>query len=220
MNKTERIAELLMNPHYQLKQIVFTQKCQFEMWISKVFLLNDELHKEYNPFYNDIFNILIYQLLTEGCDHVEHRILPHITPKNVFMKRWGERLHEGLKTMREQYSDIEFAFLEYHRHSVCHIFQTGYDVIYKDGTIKSHEAQTKKIKKTSINKPIINIELDFFKLLEEYGGDSGFDTSFREKLYPIIKQLQADLSQIHEEEILNEYGDSENTKKLIADGVI
>lgn len=36
------------------------------MWISKVFLLNDELHKEYNPFYNDIFNILIYQLLTEG----------------------------------------------------------------------------------------------------------------------------------------------------------
>lgn len=200
----KKYRKLLTDFRFQATSEIYTRKHQFEQWIKQMFFLNEELNKEYNSIYQDLFWVKIYQLLTEG-DFYLRDIKKTIDKGNSFyIKKWYDRLLNGLIEIKTQFREIEFEYLQYRRHNVCHIFQHDYSVFNKDYSLKSIKRQKRK------DKSIINSEIEYFSLLKEYGGDEGYDKHYRNILYPIINILYHDLQEIHEKEIKANISENNN----------
>ncbi|HBL33128.1 MAG TPA: hypothetical protein DDZ96_04825 [Porphyromonadaceae bacterium] len=188
--------KLLTDFHVQASAEIFTKKIQYEQWLGKLFYLNDALHKQYDLFYQELFWIVLYQLLTEGNNQYLNKTVILVKKINEpYEKKWYNRLRKGLLELKDQFTTVEFEYLEYRRHNSCHIFQQDYSVFKKDNSLKNKKEQNRK------KRSVINIELEFFSVLQKYGGDTGFDTHFRIVLYPIINQLNIDLNTIQEEDM-------------------
>ena len=198
-----QVLRLLMNPHYQLWLNRETLYFQFVQWTGRLFYLNEALHREFDSFYQELFVVKLYELLTVGVEYLEMEMLPNLSGERIFQKRWVERLYNGLKGLRSRFTETEFAYLEYRRHNSCHIFQTGYEVIDKQHRIKPPQQQHRTVMHPDGSKhrvPLINLEMDFQQLLRQYGSEEGVDAHFRAMLYPVLSTMHADLQAIHEEE--------------------
>ena len=188
----KKYRKLLTNFKFHATSEILTKNFQFEQWIRKMFYLNSELRKEYNLFYQELFWVTIYQFLTEGEYYL--RDIKSVVDKgtNYHKKKWYGRLLEGMIEIKSQFKQNDFEYLQYRRHNVCHIFQQDYSVFNKDNSLKTMKGQTRK------NKSIINIEIMFFSILDEYGNDEGFDKHYRSSLFTIIDKLYNDLQDIQQ----------------------
>lgn len=152
----------------------------FAQWLRYFFYLNSELHKGYNTIYQNTFYVVFYELITVGLPFSE-RVLEHLdNSENLEKKDFYKELIQGLKKLKSEFSESEFEFIEYKRHSASHIFQNGYEKkLLNNGTIK-----TKRGKKLL---DVLNYE--FEKILITHGFDRGFDEYMNSRLYPKIMEL-------------------------------
>lgn len=179
--------------NYALKTLI--QETQFGQWLSRLFYLNEELHKEYDSLYQESYYVKLHELLTEGKEYAEETLdwmidldnrLKGLQVKMTTEKIvWYNILIHGLKEIRETISDEELGFMEYKRHSASHIFQNNYEVGFtKSGKLKTH-----------CKGEDISVVIDRFKnLLITHGMDKGFDLYVTKKLYHKISKLYSDLN--------------------------
>ena len=188
------------DPMWQIKSKIVIQQQQFEMWLKKLFYLNDALHKEYDLFYQELFIVILFQTITEGYSYLVNNLNTISKTKNKYWIDWHKRLIASIGEIKSKFTSNEFAYLEYRRHNACHIFQNGYEIIQDNGTIKKERRITDK-SGSKYSKDLQELELDFFKVLDKYSNDKGYDDHFRSLLYPIINQLYLDLQKIHNDEL-------------------
>jgi hypothetical protein len=170
---------------YGLKILV--QESQFEQWLMFFFYLNEELHKGYDTIYQSSFYIKLYELLNEGSAYAKEVLDSLSSRVNVEKIKWYNKLDKGLSEIRSTFSDDEFEFIEYKRHSASHIFQNKYEVeIKKNGSLKT---------KYKNSESLDEINSRFQKIILKHGSDKNFDIYVTTKLYPLISQLYYDLTQ-------------------------
>lgn len=168
---------------YGLKTLV--QEAQFEQWLKFFFYLNQKLHEEYDTIYQMSFYIKLYEVLTEGLQYAK-KVFQNVSPEiNPDKANWYKNLIGGLLEIRLTFSDDEFEFIEYKRHSASHIFQDKYEVdIKKNGTLKTNYKN---------GETLDEVTLRFQKLIMKHGSDKDFDVYVTDKLYPIIFRLYNNL---------------------------
>lgn len=162
----------------------------FAQWLRYFFYLNSNLHKEHDTIYQNTFYVVFYELIIVGLPFSES-VLEHLeNSENLEKKDFYKELIQGLKKLKSEFSESEFEFIEYKRHSASHIFQNGYDKkLLNNGTIK-----TKRGKKL-----LDVLDYEFGKILIEHGLDRGFDEYMKSKLYPKITELHQELQKIKKE---------------------
>jgi hypothetical protein len=168
---------------YGLKVLV--QESQFTQWLQFFFYLSQELHKEYDSIYQDAFYVKLYELLTEGvayAEDVKSNVTPGINDEKI---KWYKTLIAGLTNLRSLFSDEEFEFIQYKRHSASHIFQDKYEIgIKKNGSLKTHYK----------DESLADISLRFQTILLTHGSDKNFDLYVTRKLYPVLSKLYTELT--------------------------
>jgi hypothetical protein len=174
---------------------VFAKKIRFEQWLGKMFFLNDELHKEYNGLYQDIFYIVLNDMFIDGSTYLDHIIDSIIKDLTPYKAQWYIRLKSGFEQMQSCFDVYEIEFIKYKRHNACHMFLDNYDIIQNSGKIKdqitiyNESGEKQKVKLEDLNKK-------FDSILLKYGFDEGFDHHLDELLYPVISKLYTDLTEI------------------------
>lgn len=100
-----------------------------------LFYINKELEKKYDFIYQEIFYIKFYEVITIGILYLKeiHEGLVMLRNSKAV---WYYDLIEKLNSMKNLLSESEFLYLEYRRHNACHMFQTHYEFIQKDLSIK------------------------------------------------------------------------------------
>lgn len=156
----------------------------FAQWLRNFFYLNNELNKEYDSIYQNSFYIIFYELSTVGLEYSEN-LLKHIkNSQNLEKIEFYEKLIKGLINLKSLFSETEFEFIEYKRHSSSHIFQDYYENRISD----KGKIITKRKEKL-----IDELKSNFNEILLKYGFDRGFDDYMTGKLYPEIKELHHEL---------------------------
>jgi len=170
---------------YMIK--TFVQEEQFGQWLRKFFYLNHELNKEYDSIYQDSFYVVFYELVTIGIEYGKN-ILDHLKSGNNKEKtEFYFELIKGLENLKSKFSETEFQFIEYKRHSVSHIFQNHYENRISD----SGKYQTKRK-----GKSIDDNNSELKSVILENGSDKEFDINMTKKLYPNITEMYTRLEQI------------------------
>ncbi|MCK0192971.1 hypothetical protein [Arenibacter sp. F20364] len=165
----------------------FADKELFDQWLRNFFYLNSELRKEYDAIYQNSFYIVFYELVTVGLDYSKSVLGNLKNSQNMEKNDFYKELISGLKDIKSEFSESEFEFIEYKRHSSSHIFQTGYQKkILNNGTIKTKRKE----------KLLDVLNSQFYKILIKHGFDRGFDEYMNSKLYPKIMGLHERLEKI------------------------
>jgi hypothetical protein len=201
MNSDDVYKSCLADIHFQMSSKIAVQKEQYEQWLRKLFYVNDSLHKAYDMFYQDSFYVLLTQLLSEEGKTYLLKIVEIVNKqKRSHIKDFYNSILKSLDEIGSKLTDIEFQYLRYKRHNVCHIFQNNYEVIQDSGKIRSTQ---KTYSYEGEGKPsnLIDLELSFFRLLEQHGGDDGFYNYIRGITYPILDNLYKRLTSIHSDEM-------------------
>lgn len=173
--KSEKVLEILANQEL------------FGQWLRTFFFLNVELHKQYDSIYQSHFYIKFYEVVTTGLEYAEKIFKAVENTENIEKKEFYKKLVSGLIDLKSEFSESEFEFIEYKRHSAAHIFQKGYSK-----QITNNNVITSKYKKKLID--ILN--RDFEIILLKHGFDRGFDEYMNTKLYPKVLKLYNQLEQI------------------------
>jgi hypothetical protein len=159
----------------------------FGQWLQRFFYLNQELQNEFDSIYQSSFYVSYYELVTVGLDFSKN-VLNHLKQnENLEKQEFYNEIIRGLSDLKSTFSESEFEFIEYKRHSSSHIFQSHYEYKITDNL---------KIQSKRKGKPIEDINKKFYEILLKYGFDAGFDEYMRNKLYPKITELQSNLIQI------------------------
>lgn len=159
----------------------------FAQWLGNFFYLNNELNKEYDAIYQNAFYVAFYELSTVGLEYSQN-LLKHIkNSQNLEKIAFFEKLIKGLIDLKSLFSETEFEFIEYKRHSSSHIFQDYY--------VNRISVKGKIITKRK-EKLIDEFNSNFKEILLKYGFDRGFDDYMTGKLYPEIKELYQELVKI------------------------
>ena len=159
----------------------------FGQWLRKFFYLNSELNKEYDSIYQSSFYVVFYELVTVGLEYSK-KVLGHLkNSENLEKKEFYLELIGGLKNLKSLFSESEFEFIEYKRHSSSHIFQNHYE---KRITDKGKIITKRK------GKLIDKLNKEYKKTLIEHGFDRGFDEYMMRKLYPKITEFYNKLEKI------------------------
>ena len=159
----------------------------FAQWLRKFFYINNELNKEYNSIYQNSFYIVFYELSTVGLEYSKS-LLEHIkNSQNFEKKEFYKELINGLISLKSLFSESEFEFIEYKRHSASHIFQNHYE---------NRISNKGKILTKRKEKLIDELNSEFKEILLKYGFDRGFDKYMTSKLYPKITELYNGLEKI------------------------
>lgn len=199
MNSEDIYRGHLNDINFQMRSKIFVQKEQFEHWLRKLFCMNDSLHKEYDLFYQEIYYVLLTQMLTEGKNYLD-KVVEIVNEQDNWHKReFYNRLQSALNKIASEFTPLEFEYIKLKRHNTCHIFQNDYEVVQNSGKIKtmrkvySYEGECTPMELTEL-------ELGFYHILKKYGGDPGFDTYVRCKVYPILSNLHKELMEIQADE--------------------
>ncbi|MBC7000907.1 hypothetical protein [Cytophaga sp. FL35] len=159
----------------------------FGQWLRKFFYLNSELNKEYDSVYQSSFYVVFYELVTVGLEYSK-KVFGHIqNSENLEKRDFYSELINGLENLKSLFSESEFEFIEYKRHSSSHIFQNHYE---KRITNKGKIITKRK------GKLIDELNKEFGETLLKYGFDRGFDEYMIRKLYPKISELYSGLEKI------------------------
>ena len=160
------------------------QQTQFEQWLKSFFYLNNELIKEYDFIYQDEFYTKFYELFTEGLAFANKVLDALKTGSNVDKLNWYIKLIEGLNKIRAELTDPEFEYIQYRRHSSCHIFQNSYELIQDN----------LRIKKERNGRQLQDIQKDLQGLILKYGSDRNIDLHINEKLQNTLTNLYKQLT--------------------------
>lgn len=159
----------------------------FAQWLRRFFYLNQALYKEFDSIYQGSFYIVYYELSTEGITFSKS-VLKHIENGENYQKiEFYRELIKGLEDLKSEFSESEFEFIEYKRHSFSHIFQDSYEVRFSDKG---------KILTNRKGKLIDELSSSFREILMKHGFDRGFDEYFRQKLYAKTSELYNKLNRI------------------------
>ena len=154
------------------------QNGQFFDWLTKTFWFSNELQKSYNRFYQELFIIHIYQLLTEGKVYIEKNLSIKTESSNDFGK--FKELERSILKIESTLTEYEMEYIEHARHCSCHIFQNKYEKeLKKDGTIKTKRK----------GKEIDELRCNISKVHRRQYDDSNFNKYFNDKMYPILTEL-------------------------------
>lgn len=199
MNSEDIYRDYLNNINFQMRAKIFVQKEQFEHWLRKLFCINESLHKEYDLFYQEIYYVLLTEMLKEGKIYLDKVVGIVNEQDNWHKKEFYNRLQSALNKIASEFTPLEFEYIKLKRHNTCHIFQNNYEVVQNSGKIKTmHKVYSYDGKCTPIE--LTELELGFYEILKKHGGDIGFDTYVRSKVYPILNNLQKELMEIHSDE--------------------
>jgi len=155
------------------------QQIQFEQWLKSFFFLNIELSKKYDFIYQDEFYTKFYELFTEGLAFANKILTALQTGGNEDKLNWYLKLIEGLNKIRTELTDPEFEYIQYRRHSSCHIFQNSYEFIQDN----------LRIKKERNGRHLQDIQKDLQGLILKYGGEKNIDHHINEKLQKKLTDL-------------------------------
>jgi len=166
---------------------ILVQQQQFFQWLRKFLYINESLHKEFDSVYQQMYYVMLNQLLVEGIPYTEKAVCSLSESDNKYMKEWFGTLLASLNKIKTIFPEIELDYIEYKRHNACHIFQNHYEQIQEKGEI------IRRRKK----KDLVQIDNDFQSILEKYNCDAGFDAYITTTLYPILNDLYRDLQSIN-----------------------
>ena len=161
------------------------QREQLINWIKRLFYLNESLQKEYDSFYQQMYYIILQELISEGILYVQKvvNLLSNDTESKNY--KWFNSLLNSLIKIKKLFSEDELDFIEYKRHNACHIFQNHYERVQDNGKFKYERK----------NKDILVLQIKFQKILLKYNGDKGFDqyltTSLHSEISNIFIMLQS-----------------------------
>ncbi|MBK5213465.1 MAG: hypothetical protein JJE55_07385 [Flavobacteriaceae bacterium] len=163
---------------------IMADEALFGQWLGKFFYLNNALQKEYDTIYQNSFYITFYKLIYVGIGYTKS-ILTHLEgSENLKNIEFYKEIFQSLTNLKSEFSESEFEFIEYKRHSASHIFQTGYQKkLLNNGTIKNTKNQ----------KLLDVLDREFAQILIKHGFDRGFDKYMTDKLYPKILELEQEL---------------------------
>ena len=179
MNSEDIYIDYLNNINFQMRAKIFVQKEQFEHWLRKLFCINESLHKEYDLFYQEIYYVLLTEMLKEGKIYLDKVVGIVNEQDNWYKKEFYNRLQSALNKIASEFTPLE--------------------VVQNSGKIKTmHKVYSYDGKCTPIE--LTELELGFYEILKKHGGDIGFDTYVRSKVYPILNNLQKELMEIHSDE--------------------
>lgn len=167
----------------------FVQQDQYTHWLSALMRLSEELNKEYNRYYQQLYYVKLYQLMDEGLAYSKS-VVESIKDESSYKSIWHSAIINSILSIKKMLPEEELDFIEYKRHNVCHIFQNGYEVVQNDGRIKQKKG----------DKNIKELGASLHRVLLKYGDDKGFDEYLTKKLYPILKELFERINAIHKEE--------------------
>ncbi|AGA78885.1 hypothetical protein [Echinicola vietnamensis] len=159
----------------------------FGQWLRKFFYLNSELNKEYDSIYQSSFYVVFYELVTAGLEYSKKVFESLQNSENHEKKEFYSELIGGLKILKLLFSESEFEFIEYKRHSCSHIFQNHYE---KRITDKGKIITKRK------GKLIDKLNKEFSETILKHGFERGFDEYMTQKLYPKITKLYNGLEKI------------------------
>jgi hypothetical protein len=162
----------------------FVQQTQFEQWLKSFFYLNTELSKEYDFIYQDEFYTKFYELFTEGLVFANKILDALQTGRNTDKRDWYLELISGLNKIKTELTDSEFEYIQYRRHSSCHIFQNSYELIQDN----------LKIKKERNGGQLQEIQKDIQGLILTHGSDKNIDHHINGKLQNKIVDLYKKLT--------------------------
>ncbi|MEA5128297.1 MAG: hypothetical protein VB074_08945 [Proteiniphilum sp.] len=174
---------------------ILVQQQQFFQWLKKFLYINEFLHNEFDSVYQQMYYVMLNQLLVEGIPYTESAVRHLRKSDNKYTQEWFETLLANLNKIKAMFPEKELDYIEYKRHNACHIFQNHYEQIQENGKIIH---QRKK-------KDLVQIEKDFQSILKKYNGDAGFDKHVTITLYSILDDLYRELQRIHMEQV-NENG--------------
>lgn len=169
---------------------ILTQQEQFFQWLKMYLYINESLHREFDSVYQQMYYILLNQLIEEGFPYVEKATRILNSSENIYMKEWFETLQNCLYKIKETFPENEWDYIEYKRHNACHIFQNHYEQIRDNGKIIR---QRKK-------RDLTEIEKNFHSILLKYESDRGFDKHVTTTLYHLLNDLHKKLQLIHSKE--------------------
>jgi DNA gyrase/topoisomerase IV subunit A len=172
---------------YDLYFKIRVQEYQLSKWFSRLISITNELQKEYNSVYQNVFYIKIYELFTSGLDYSE-KVYSIVEKSNNTEKiEYYRTIINSVEKIKSVLTDNEIQFIEYKRNNVCHIFQNGYEKeLKKNGDIKS------KRKGVEIN----TIKNDFDKLLSKHGNDKDLDIFLFNKSSPLIQEFYENIKKV------------------------
>lgn len=150
------------------------QEQLFGQWLRNFFFLNKKLYEEYDTIYQKTYYTKLYGLLTEGLEYAKKALSYLQGGENIEKLNWYQMLVDGLQGIKSDLSEIEFQFIEYKRHSACHIFQEQYE---------SQLTRKGKVKQFRKNKHLNIVNAELSSIILKHGSDKKFDLYLIEKLY-------------------------------------
>lgn len=158
-----------------LENLSIRQEFQFIQWIINLFAIDDFLKTKYDTFYQDLYYVKLYELLTYGIKYVNEK--KEILNESYFEENWYKCLSNEFIDLRNQISKQEFSYIEYRRHSASHIFQKDYEIyLDKVGNINKALKFEKRV--------LVSKMLDFHK------SDINSDKIITEKLHQKIVEIR------------------------------
>ncbi|AWW32139.1 hypothetical protein DN752_19450 [Echinicola strongylocentroti] len=169
----------------------FVQQAQFEQWLKSLFYLNNELTKNWDFIYQEMFYIKLYEVLTEGLVFAVKVLQSLEKGYNENKREWYNSLIDGLNEIKHELSKEEKDYIEYRRHGVCHIFQNGYE----------HIQENLKIKRIRKDEDLHNINARLKQIITNHGSDKNVDIFLNSKLQPKLINLYIRLTKIYDKKI-------------------
>ena len=160
------------------------QQKQFEQWLKSFFFLNNELNNKYDFIYQDAFYTKFYELFTEGLVFANKVLYALQRGDNDNNRNWYLKLIDGLNNIKKELTDEEFEYIQYRRHSACHIFQNSYELIQDN----------LRIKKERNGRDLQNVQKDLKGLILKYGSDKKIDTHINKKVQKNLTALYQQLT--------------------------
>lgn len=159
-----------------LKNLSIRQELQFIQWLINLFEINDELNLKYDKFYQDLYYIKLYELLTKGFEYIESK--KNNASIDFSKKDWYIILHTKILKLKNEISESELKYIQYKRHNSSHILQYDYEISIN---VKSGE-----IKKPNRNNSLPNLN----EILDIHGSDYKIDQHITKKLHEKIVKIK------------------------------
>ncbi|KAA4671611.1 hypothetical protein F3B42_14310 [Bacteroides ovatus] len=161
---------------------VFAQQELFKQWLIKLYGVNEELKKEYNRFYFNIYYITLSELINpkEGLKYIEKIVSREYCEKLSMYFELKKHLDNILNLLTEE----EVIWIHYKRDSSCHIFQDSYNYI------KENFGEREKRKDIPLSE--VRQKIEGF-LIKHDMNDQKADIYIFNHLYPHISKMFQEL---------------------------
>lgn len=161
---------------------VSAQQKLFKQWLIKLYGVNEELQKEYNKFYFNIYYITLSELINpkQGLKYIDKIVSREYCEELSLYFELKKHLDKIVNLLTEE----EVTWIHYKRDSSRHIFQDSYNYIKENF---SERENRKNIPLSEIRQKIEEF------LLRHDCNDKKADIYIFNKLYPHISKMLQDI---------------------------